>query len=136
MPRIVQLIWADFIVGSLILVIGAFSKNANASSMFGVLMSEVTISPLAFSACFIVFNFLFTLVIAYKMSEGRKWTRKTYLVSCLMTLAPIAANLGPVFSDSKLLGLLSVAQCGIEIYALILIFAGAGKAHFVSHAKD
>ena len=106
----VYLLWVSLAVG-LVKMLMYFS---NLSGM----------AAAAFTSFILIFTFALIAFLIFKISAGRNWARITFLVMFI-----IGVLLGE-FSRSAVVGALSAAQIGLQVYALFLLFTQPGSSWF------
>jgi len=119
--RAVKLLWAALLVGPL--------KLAVDFSFVDFSFLETT-GPLNFLVSVLL---VVTAVLAFlisKISAGRNWARITFLVIFILGFVPGLSLVGAEFDRSVLVGILSIAQTALSLYALFLIFTQPGSAWF------
>ena len=112
----VNLLWASLAVG-LVKMLMDFS---NLSGM----------APAAFTNIILIFTFALIAFLIFKISAGRNWARITLLVMFIIGVLPTLPIVLDDFSRSAVVGALSVAQIGLQVYALILLFTQPGSSWF------
>lgn len=70
------------------------------------------------------------LFFVYKTYQGRNWARITFLVLTVIGLLPYIPMLAEEFERAVFIGLLSVTQLTLQIFALWLLFSSPGKHWF------
>jgi len=97
------------------------------------LMDFSYISAVA-STAFIIFVLLFAIgilaLLIFKILAGRNWARITFLVLFIIGVLPSLFYISGEFSRSPVVGILSVAQVGLQTYALFLLFTHPGSIWF------
>jgi hypothetical protein len=112
----VKLLWASLGVG----VVKAFLyqfKHAAAGS------EAITYAVLAATLAIIAF-------LIFKIAAGRNWARIAFLVLFVLGSFPMAGVILGEFASAPFMGALSVAQIGLQAYALYLLFTQPGSAWF------
>ena len=112
----VNLLWASLAVG-LVKVLMDFSH----------LDSQ---APAAFTTFILIFTFALIGFLIFKISAGRNWARITFLVLFVLGMLPTLPIVLGEFSRSAVVGALSMAQIGLQAYALFLVFTNPGSAWF------
>lgn len=112
----VNLLWASLAVG-LVKMLMDFS---NLSSM----------APAAFTNFILIFTFALIAFLIFKISAGRDWARITFLVMFIIGILPALPIVLGELSRSAVVGVLSVAQIGLQVYALFLLFTRPGSSWF------
>jgi len=112
----VNLLWASLAVG-LVKMLMDFS---NLSGM----------APAAFTNIILIFTFALIAFLIFKISAGRNWARITLLVMFIIGVLPTLPIVLDDFSRSAVVGALTVAQIGLQVYALILLFTEPGSSWF------
>lgn len=112
----VNLLWASLGVGLLKTVIDYSHVTAQAS--------------VAFTTVVVVFTFALIGFLVFKISAGKNWARITFLVLFIIGVLPSLLVVVGEFSRSLILGVLSVAQIGLQGYALFLLFSLPGSTWF------
>jgi len=112
----VNLLWASLAVG-LVKMLMDFS---NLSGM----------APAAFTNIILIFTFALIAFLIFKISAGRNWARITLLVMFIIGVLPTLPIVLGDFSRSAVVGALSVAQIGLQVYALIYLFTQPGSSWF------
>jgi hypothetical protein len=111
----INLLWASLVVG-LVNVLMDFSSLSAAA-------------PAAFTS-FICFTFALIAFLIFKISSGRNWARITFLVMFIIGVLPTVPIVLGEFSRSAVLGALSVAHIGLQVYALFLLFTRPSSTWF------
>ena len=114
--RAVILLWVSLGFG---LAIGALDWQHLASIQ----------SP-GFTIYIAVFGLAIMALLIYKISLGRNWARITVLVLMVFGALPYVSDLADMFRSSMFVGFLSLAQLGLQLFALYLIFTNPGKTWF------
>ncbi|MBI1905595.1 MAG: hypothetical protein HYS20_05040 [Rhodocyclales bacterium] len=112
----VNLLWASLAVG-----------------LVKMLMDFVHLSgmaPAAFTNFVLVFTFALIGFLIFKISAGKNWARITFLVLFIIGVLPTIPIMLGECSRSAVLGALSVAQVGLQAYALFLLFSQPGAGWF------
>ena len=112
----VNLLWASLAVG-LVKMLMDFSNLS-------------TVAPAAFTNFILVFTFALSGFLIFKISAGRNWARITFLVLFIIGVLPALPIVFGEFSRSAVVGALSVAQIGLQVYALFLLFTQPGSGWF------
>ena len=112
----VNLLWASLAVG-LVKMLMDFSNLS-------------TVAPAAFTNFILVFTFALIGFLIFKISAGRNWARITFLVLFIIGVLPTLPIVFGEFSRSAVVGALSVAQIGLQVYALFLLFTQPGSGWF------
>jgi len=112
----VHLLWANLAVG-LVKMLMDFSYY-------------VAMAPAAFTNFVLIFTFALFSFLIFKISAGRNWARITYLVMSIIGVLPTLPIVLGEFSRSAVVGALSVAQIGLQVYALFLLFTQPGSSWF------
>ena len=112
----VNLLWASLAVG-LVKMLMDFS---NLSS----------VAPAAFTNFVLIFVFSLIGFLVFKISAGRNWARITFLVMFVIGMLPTLPLMFDEFSRAPVVGALSVAQVGLQVYALFLLFTQQGSTWF------
>lgn len=112
----VNLLWVSLAVG-LVKMLMDFS---NLSGM----------AAAAFTNFILIFTFALIAFLIFKISAGRNWARITFLVMFIIGVLPTLPIVLGEFSRSAVVGALSVAQIGLQVYALFLLFTQPGSSWF------
>lgn len=112
----VNLLWASLAVG-LVKMLMDFSNLS-------------AVAPAAFTNFVLVFTFALIAFLIFKISAGRNWARITFLVMFVIGMLPTLPLMLGEFSRSPVVGALSVAQVGLQVYALFLLFTQPGSVWF------
>jgi len=112
----VNLLWASMAVG-LVKILMDFSNLS-------------AVAPAAFTNFVLVFTFALIAFLIFKISAGRNWARITFLVMFVIGMLPTLPLMLGEFSRSPVVGALSVAQVGLQVYALFLLFTQPGSVWF------
>jgi hypothetical protein len=112
----INLLWASLAVG-LVKMLMDFSNLSAAA-------------PAAFTNFILIFTFALIGFLIFKISSGRNWARVTFLVMFIIGVLPTLPIVLVEFSRSAVVGALSVAQIGLQVYALILLFTQPGSSWF------
>ena len=112
----VNLLWVSLAVG-LVKMLMDFS---NLSGM----------AAAAFTSFILIFTFALITFLIFKISAGRNWARITFLVMFIIGVLPTLPIVLGEFSRSAVVGALSAAQIGLQVYALFLLFTQPGSSWF------
>lgn len=112
----VNLLWASLAVG-LVKMLMDFSNLS-------------AVAPAAFTNFVLFFTFALIGFLIFKISAGRNWARITFLVMFIIGVLPTLPIVLGEFSRSAVVGALSVAQIGLQVYALFLLFTQPGSSWF------
>jgi hypothetical protein len=112
----VNLLWASLAVG-LVKILMDFSN-----------LSKV--APAAFTNFILIFTFALIGFLIFKISAGKNWARITFLVMFVIGMLQTLPLVLGEFSRSAVVGALSVAQIGLQGYALFLLFTQPGNGWF------
>lgn len=112
----VNLLWASLAVGLVKMLMDLSSLSA--------------IAPAAFTNFVMIFVFAFIAFLIFKISAGRNWARITFLVLFGIGMLPTLPLILAEFSRAPVVGALSVAQVGLQVYALFLLFTQPGSAWY------
>lgn len=112
----VNLLWASLVVG-LVKMLMDFSNLS-------------AVAPAAFTNFVLIFTFAIIGFLIFKLSAGRNWARITFLVMFVIGMLPTLPLVLSEFSRSPVVGALSVAQIGLQVYALFLLFTKPGSVWF------
>jgi hypothetical protein len=112
----VNLLWASLAVG-LVKMLMDFSNLS-------------AVAPAAFTNFILIFTFALIGFLIFKISAGRNWARFTFLVMFIIGTLPILPIVMGEFSRSAVVGALSLAQIGLQVYALLLLFTRPGSSWF------
>ncbi|MGU7784325.1 hypothetical protein [Burkholderia sp. PU8-34] len=112
----VNLLWASVAVG-LVKVLLDFSYIR-------------TVAPTALTNIVLIFVFAFISFLIFKISAGKNWARITFLVLFVIGVLPTLPVMFDEFSRLPVVGALSVAQIGLQIYALSILFTKPSSAWF------
>ena len=112
----VNLLWVSLAVG-LVKMLMDFS---NLSGM----------AAAAFTNFILIFTFALIAFLIFKISAGRNWARITFLVMFIIGVLPTLPIVLGEFSRSAVVGALSAAQIGLQVYALFLLFTQPGSSWF------
>lgn len=112
----VNLLWAS-------LAVGLVKMLMDFSNLSGV-------APALFTNFILIFTFALIAFLIFKISVGRNWARITFLVMFIIGVLPTLPIVLGEFSRSAILGALSVAQIGLQVSALFLLFTQPGSSWF------
>ena len=112
----VNLLWASLAVG-LVKMLMDFSNLS-------------AVAPAAFTNFVLIFTFAVIGFLIFNISAGKNWARITSLVIFIIGMLPSLPLVLGEFSRSPVVGALSVAQIGLEVYALYLLFSQPGSGWF------
>lgn len=112
----VNLLWAS-------LAVGVVKMLMDFSNLSGV-------APAAFTNFILIFTFALIAFLVFKISSGRNWARITFLVMFIIGVLPTLPIVLDEFSRSAVVGALSVAQIGLQVFALFLLFTQPGSNWF------
>lgn len=112
----VNLLWASLAVG-LVKMLMDFS-------------SLIAVGPAAFTNFVLIVIFAIAGFLIFKLSAGRNWARMTFLLLFVIGMLPTLPLVLSEFSRSPVVGALSAAQIGLQVYALFLLFTKPGSAWF------
>lgn len=89
------------------------------------------------ASIFLVFAFTFSLLgfLIFKISTGKNWARITFIIMFVIGMLPTVSFVLGEFSRSPIVGALSVAQIGLQGYALFLLFSRPGSGWFRKVAR-
>ena len=104
----VNLLWASLAVG-LVKMLMDFSHLG-------------AVAPAAFTNLVLIITFAFIGFLIFKISAGRNWARITFLVLFIVGILPTLPLMIGEFSRAPVVGALSVAQVGLQVYSLFLLF--------------
>ncbi len=115
----IKLLWITVAIG-LIKLPSAFSPppNITTSQQANIYMFTV------------IFTFAIIVFLVSQISGRKNWARITYLVFFIIGLLPTLQQLSSELSNSFFVGVLSLAQFGLQSYALYLLFTAPGKDWF------
>lgn len=86
-----------------------------------------------------LFVLIFTLAIlgflTYKIQMGRKWARTTFLVLFLFGLLIFPFTVIQTFELNPLIGIISLAQTGLQVYALILLYKPDSREWYINSSR-
>jgi hypothetical protein len=68
--------------------------------------------------------------LIFKISTGKNWARITYLVLFIIGMLPAVPVILGEFSRLPVVGALSLAQVGLQLFALVLLFTKPGSGWF------
>jgi hypothetical protein len=88
------------------------------------------VAPAAFTNFILIFTFTLIAVLIFNISAGRNWARITFLVMFIIGVVPTLPLVLGEFSRSAVVGALSAAQIGLQVYALFLLFTQPGSSWF------
>jgi hypothetical protein len=112
----VNLLWASLAVGLVKMLMDFLNLSAAA--------------PAAFTNFVLIFTFALIGFLIFKISAGKNWARITFLVLFIIGVLPTLPIVLGEFSRSPVVGALSVAQIGLQLYALLLLFTPPGRSWF------
>lgn len=112
----INLLWASLAVGLVKMLIDFSNLSA--------------LAPAAFTNFILVFTFALLGFLIFKISAGRNWARITFLVMFIIGVLPALPIVLDEFSRSAVVGALSVAQTGLQVYALYLLFTQPSSGWF------
>lgn len=112
----VNLLWASLAVGLVKMLMDLSNLSA--------------VAPAAFTNVVLVFTFTLITFLIFKISAGRNWARITFLVMFVIGMLPRLPLMLGEFSRAPVVGALSVAQVGLQVYALFLLFTQPGSVWF------
>ena len=112
----INLLWAALAVG-LVKMLMDFSNLS-------------VVAPAAFTSFVVIFTFALIGFLILRISAGRNWARITFLVMFIIGVLPALPMVLSEFSRSAVVGALSVAQTGLQVYALFLLFTQPGSSWF------
>ncbi len=112
----VNLLWASLVVG-LVKMLMDFSNLS-------------AVAPAAFTNFTLIFTFALIGFLIFKISAGKNWARITFLFLFVIGVLPVLPFVVGEFSRSAVFGALSVAQIGLQVYALFLLFTQPGSSWF------
>jgi len=112
----VTLLWASLGVGLVKMLLDLTHMSAMA--------------PAAFTIFVLAFTFAILIFLIFMISAGRNWARITFLImSVIGTVLTLPVVLDE-FGRAPLVGVLSVLQILLQVYALFLLFTRSGNAWF------
>jgi hypothetical protein len=112
----INLLWASLAVG-LVKMLMDFSNLS-------------AIAPAAFTNFVLIFTFAFIGFLNFKISAGRNWARITFLFMFVIGMLPTLPLMLGEFSRAPVVGALSIAQVGLQVYAMFLLFSQPGSGWF------
>lgn len=112
----INLLWASLAVGLVKMLLDFSNLSA--------------VAPAAFTNFVLIFTFALIGFLIFKISAGRNWARITFLVMFVIGVLPTLPFVLGEFSRSAVVGALSVAQIGLQVYALFLLFTQPGSSWF------
>ncbi len=112
----VNLLWASMAVGLVKMLMDFPNLSA--------------VAPAAFTNFVLVFVFALDAFLIFKISAGRNWARITFLVIFVIDMLPTLPLMLGEFSSAPVIGALSVAQVGLQVYAMFLLFSQPGSGWF------
>lgn len=112
----INLLWASLAVGLVVTLMDFSNLNAAAPAVFAYFV--------------LIFTFALIVFLILKISAGRNWARITFLVMFIIHVLPSLPSMPGEFSRSAVVGALSVAYIGLQIYALFLLFTQPGSSWF------
>ena len=87
-------------------------------------------SPLIFVAFVLIITSALIVFLIFKISAGKNWARITLLVFFLLGMVPEIFIVLTEFARSAIVGIISVAQVLLQVYALFLLFTKPGSEWF------
>ncbi len=112
----VNLLWAALALGPIKVLLDWRYLRAHANPAFMALVMGAVIAV--------------SVALILQIARGRNWARVTYLVLTILGSVPYLTSLKAELERSLVLGGMSVAQMGLQIVALWLLFTSPGKASF------
>lgn len=112
----VSLLWASLGVGVVKITFELFKHAAGG-------IDAISFTVLAATLAIVVF-------LIFKIAAGRNWARIAFLVLFVLGSFPMAGVILDEFASAPFMGALSVAQIGLQAYALYLLFTQPGSAWF------
>lgn len=112
----INLLWASLAIGFVKMLMDFSNLNA--------------VAPAAFTNFVLIFTFALIGFLIFKISAGINWARITFLVVFIIGVLPTLPIMLGEFSRSAVVGALSVAQIGLQVYALFLLFTQPGSSWF------
>ena len=112
----VNLLWVSLAVGLVKMLMGFSNLSGMAAA--------------AFTNFILIFTFALIAFLIFKISAGRNWARITFLVMFIIGVLPTLPIVLGEFSRSAVVGALSAAQIGLQVYALFLLFTQPGSSWF------
>lgn len=112
----INLLWASLAVGLVKMLLDFSNLSA--------------VAPAAFTNFVLIFTFALIGILIFKISAERNWARITFLVMFVIGVLPTLPIVLGEFSRSPVVGALSVAQIGLQVYALFLLFTQPGSSWF------
>lgn len=88
------------------------------------------ISSVSFIVLITLFSSFVMGLLTYKISIGRNWARIVFLVMFVIGAFSYLKALSAMFERSVVIGILSLAQLIMQLYALYLIFTNPGSSWF------
>lgn len=112
----VILLWASLGAGVVKMLLHQFRYASTGSDAVAYTVIAVTLAIIVF--------------LIVKIAAGKNWARIVFLVLFVIGTFPMAAVILDEFADAPFMGALSVAQIGLQAYALYLLFTQPGSAWF------
>ncbi|MBN6208139.1 hypothetical protein [Ralstonia flatus] len=112
----VNLLWSSLAVGAVKAALDFSYLSVLAPASFTIFVVASTVAVMA--------------LLIFKISSGSNWARIALLVLCGIGAMSLPNTLLGEFSRLPLLGVLSVVQAGLQVYALYLLFSKPGKGWF------
>jgi membrane-associated HD superfamily phosphohydrolase len=77
-----------------------------------------------------ILTIIILALFAFKIGEGKNWSRITYLVLFIIGIIPYPLYLSNEFKMSPIIGIVSITQVLIQLYVLVILFTGESKEWF------
>lgn len=78
----------------------------------------------------LLFSYALIALLIFKISQGKNWARVTFLLMFVVGMLTTILGLLDRFSQSPVVEIFSIAQDGLQGYALFLLFTHPGNAWF------
>jgi hypothetical protein len=69
-------------------------------------------------------------LLAYAIGQGKNWSRITLLILFILGMLGYPLLVLNEFQTNPIIGIVSIVQMGIQLYALIILFSGESKEWF------
>lgn len=113
----IKFLWASFVLG-LVKTVMDFS-------------SLQTMAPATYVYFVVFFTFVVIGYLIFRISAGENWARIAFLVMFIIGMLPSLPQLMSEFSREPVSASFFVAQIGLQIYGLYLLFSQHGSSWFL-----
>jgi hypothetical protein len=87
-------------------------------------------APVGFTLFVLVFTFAVLILLVLRIGAGRNWARIAFLILFIIGTVPTLPVVRDELERAPLVGVLSLLQLLLQIWALVLLFTRPGSAWF------